>query len=432
MTPSKHTRFMKAKYLFPVLSLMLPTLLLAQAPVKPTSNSYMSNGVFLVMVAIIFMLMLVIVGMAELVKAGATNQRRRQKEKEKKSQGNDDTNPSGSASGDVNSAGGASVKMSALLVLFLFIGSMLVAQDSTAVAAAGGAGNVAGAVPAAPFNYWGLGPIMFLSLTGIIVFESIIIYMLYRMGIGLLRNEEDEKYKVTVAESFMESKLVKAITGNQTAEEEEALLMDHEYDGIRELDNNLPAWWKYGFYLTIVVAVVYLFNYHVLHLSPLSVEEYRNDSIQAEKDIAEYKKNNVNAVDESNVVRLIDENSVAAGKGIFMSNCTPCHGTMAEGKEGLGPNLTDDYWKHKGGITNVFKSIKYGWTDKGMKSWQQDLKPLEIQQVASYVLSLRGSNPPNAKEKEGDLYLEEGQQADTTAAAVKDTAATAPDSIQVK
>jgi cytochrome c oxidase cbb3-type subunit 3 len=85
-----------------------------------------------------------------------------------------------------------------------------------------------------------------------------------------------------------------------------------------------------------------------------------------------------------------------------------CHGDAGEGKEGLGPNLTDDYWIHKGGVVNVFKSIKYGWTEKGMKSWEQDLKPLEIQQVTSYILSIRGTNPANAKAPEGELWVEEG------------------------
>ena len=101
-----------------------------------------------------------------------------------------------------------------------------------------------------------------------------------------------------------------------------------------------------------------------------------------------------------------------------MANCIACHGKDGEGT--IGPNLVDDYWLHKGGIKDIFKTIKYGYPEKGMKSWQQDLPAKSINEVASYIKSLRGTNPPNAKEKQGDLYTEENLN-DSTKTIVKDS-----------
>lgn len=415
------TRFMKSKFALPVVTLFFPLIGHAQKATETGSSGYMSNGVFLVMAAVIVLLLLVIVGMAELVKAGATQ--RVGKEKKQRITASAGANDSAGESGEKTSSGSGQTMKSAMVIGFLLaISTSLSAQDAAAVPATE-------AVPAPPFDYWGLGAQTFLSMLAVIVFELIIIYVLYRTGIRLLR--EEKPGKALAANSFMESRLMKSITGgDQTPEEEAAILTDHDYDGIRELDNNLPAWWKYGFYFTIVVGIAYLFNYHVLDTGLSSVEEYNKEVQEAEVAIAEYKRSNANAVDENTVVQLIDAASVQAGGSIYNQNCVACHGTAAEGKEGLGPNLTDDYWLHKGGIVNVFKSIKYGWTDKGMKAWEQDLKPLEIQQVASFILSLRGSNPANAKPAEGELFLEEGQQADTTGA--RDSVPAATLSAQIK
>jgi len=339
------------------------------------SPSPFSSVLFIAMFAISILLMLGIVGMAEMVKAGATQKNFREKKETKNK--------------DI-------VKTVALL-LMLSIGGSLFAQGPV---------TTAPAAPAPPFNYWGMGSTVFYSMLLLIFVEAIIFYVLYRTGITLLRTEKAAKAMAAKRGWFMGSAVLKSITESATPQEEEALLMDHEYDGIRELDNNLPAWWKYGFYLTIVVAVVYLFHYHVLGTGPSSQEEYANELKAADEQIAEYRKSNANLVDENSVVRLTDAASISAGQAVYATNCTPCHGQAGEGKEGLGPNLTDDYWKHKGGTADIFKSIKYGWTDRGMKSWEQDLKPLEIQQVVSWIQSIRGSNPPNPKAPEGDLYTD--------------------------
>lgn len=343
-------------------------------------TSVLSNPVFLALLLIIVVLALVIYGMAQMVKAGASvNVDRAKREKQKEPNGPKIT----------------------VLFAFLLAGNFLFAQDAVAP----GSIETSNAVAEVPFDFWGLGGMMFLSMVLFIGMEAMIICVLYFTGIRLLRTEEQERKQEELrkARAVRKIRWFRSITDRQTAEEEEALLSDHEYDGIRELDNNLPLWWKYGFYLTIVIAVVYLSAYHVFN-GPSSAEEYQAEVAAGEAQVAEYKKNAAGLVDENSVVALTDAGALAAGKGIFMTNCAACHGAKGEGI--VGPNLTDEYWLHKGGVADVFRSVKYGWPDKGMKSWEQDLKPVEMQQVVSYILSLKGTNPPNSKAKEGDLYVD--------------------------
>jgi cytochrome c oxidase cbb3-type subunit 3 len=173
----------------------------------------------------------------------------------------------------------------------------------------------------------------------------------------------------------------------------------HDYDGIRELDNKLPPWWLYGFYGTILFACVYLWRYHVSHTAPLSGEEYAISVQKADAAKAEYLKKTASLVDETTVKQLTGADELEAGQKIFESTCFACHGKAGEG--GVGPNLTDEYWLHGGSIQDVFKTIKYGWPDKGMKSWKDDFSPSQIAQLASYVRSLQGTHPANAKAPQG-------------------------------
>lgn len=198
------------------------------------------------------------------------------------------------------------------------------------------------------------------------------------------------------------------LTDRVPVEKEGDILLDHNYDGIRELDNNLPPWWVYGFYLTIGIAVVYMLYFHVLDYGPSSHEEYEIEMAEAEQAVQEFLATQANLVDETNVTLLSDDSSLELGKEIFQVNCIACH--LEHGGGGpmsVGPNLTDEYWLHGGSITDVFSTIKYGVPEKGMISWQSQLRPAEMQQVASYVLSLQGTNPPNAKDPQGDLYIPE-------------------------
>jgi cytochrome c oxidase cbb3-type subunit III len=191
-------------------------------------------------------------------------------------------------------------------------------------------------------------------------------------------------------------------------EKEKDILLDHNYDGIQELDNSLPPWWKYGFYFTIVIGVVYLYYYHAGGNGPSSYQEYIAEVKDGEAAKAAYLAKSANNVDE-NTVTMLDAGGIASGQQLFQNMCAACH--AKDGGGGVGPNLADEYWLHGGGLKDVFKSIKYGWPDKGMKSWKDDFSPKQIAEITSYVKSLKGSNPAAPKEKQGELYEEGAESA---------------------
>jgi cytochrome c oxidase cbb3-type subunit III len=195
--------------------------------------------------------------------------------------------------------------------------------------------------------------------------------------------------------------------------------LGHEYDGIRELDNSLPPWWLWLFYGTIIWSAVYLWYYHVSDRGPSQEQEYIAAMEMGEAEKAKYLATQANAVDEKTVTILTDAAALAEGKEIYTANCLVCHGANGEGT--VGPNFTDKYWIHGGSINDVFKTIKYGVPEKGMISWQAQLRPAAMQKVASYILSMQGTNPPNAKAPQGDLYEPDA----TTSAAVDTTSANA-------
>jgi len=194
--------------------------------------------------------------------------------------------------------------------------------------------------------------------------------------------------------------------------EESNIDLGHNYDGIRELDNRLPPWWLYGFYLCIVFAGIYLYRYHVAHTAPLSREELSIAMAKAEVEKEAYLKKSANKVDETNVTYLADASALAEGKKLFTAMCAACH--AADGGGLVGPNLTDDYWIHGGDIKSIFKTIKYGVAEKGMKSWKDDYSPSQMAQLASYIKSLKGTKPAVAKEPQGVIYQEQAAGADTT------------------
>ncbi|MEM1408073.1 MAG: cbb3-type cytochrome c oxidase N-terminal domain-containing protein [Bacteroidota bacterium] len=189
-------------------------------------------------------------------------------------------------------------------------------------------------------------------------------------------------------------------------EEEGELVLDHNYDGIRELDNHLPPWWKWLFYITIIFAVFYLGAYHVFDSLPLQEEEYMAQIEEAEAASAARLANLPESnIDENSVVFVEDAGLLAKGKQIFNLNCAQCH--KENGGGGIGPNLTDDYWLHGGSIGDIYKTIKVGVPEKGMISWEPLLSPEQMQNVSSYIMTLKGTNPPGAKDPQGELYVPE-------------------------
>jgi len=257
---------------------------------------------------------------------------------------------------------------------------------------------------------------MFWGLTTVVLF---IVFLMISVFAKLKGLEEDE-YATTEKVSFKQkwAELNQRIfTKAVPVEKEEDILLDHDYDGIKELDNALPPWWKWGFYITVVVAVIYFVRFHVLETGPTPEQEYNTEMSMAAAQMEEYRKKSNNMVDEKTVT-MADAAGIADGKQIFQKSCFMCHGSNGEGS--VGPNLTDDFWLHGGSINDVFKTIKYGVTDKGMQAWEKTYSPSQIKNLASYIKSLRGTNPANAKAPQGEAYTE-AATADSTATIRKES-----------
>lgn len=177
------------------------------------------------------------------------------------------------------------------------------------------------------------------------------------------------------------------------------LLGGHEYDGIRELDNKLPRWWLYLFYVTILFSAIYLLGYHVTNWWPLSGQEYDNEVAAAPQKPANEQ------ITEDLYVVLTDESSLADGKETYTKICVACHGLAGQGL--VGPNMTDPYWIHGNNMKMLFEIVLNGAPDKskGMIAYKDQLSPKKIQDVLSYIFSLQGSDVsaavPPAKPKEG-------------------------------
>ena len=210
----------------------------------------------------------------------------------------------------------------------------------------------------------------------------------------------------------------KFFTKAAPVEKEADVLLDHDYDGIKELDNALPPWWKWGFYFTIVVAMIYMFRFHVIKTGPTPLEEYDREMKIAAAKIEEFRRNSKEAINEKTVT-LADANGIAEGKKIFSGTCFPCHGGNGEGNA-VGPNLTDEYWLHGGSLGDVFKTISNGVPDKGMQAWGKTYSPADIKNLSSFILSLQGTKPANAKAPQGNLYQSK-KPADTSSFVKKDT-----------
>jgi len=263
------------------------------------------------------------------------------------------------------------------------------------------------------------------ALIGVIIVElGAIFYLL--MNLRALLSKEKEVAKAEAKPSFSFADWWDKINKFKPVQEESNIDLGHDYDGIRELDNRLPPWWLYGFYACIVFAVIYLYRFHVSHSAPLSGEEYQLAVTQAAADKEAYLAKAANKVDENTVVYQSSSDYLAGGQKIFTTACAPCH--LADGGGSVGPNLTDDYWLHGGTIKDIFKTIKYGYPEKGMKSWQDDYTPAQIAQLASFVKSLHGTHPAKPKEPQGVLFTENS----TAPVGDSSTHTAAPDSSAAK
>lgn len=257
------------------------------------------------------------------------------------------------------------------------------------------------------------GQITLLIILGIVLLVIVLllilmVYLMYFM-VAVLKKENPEMAKEpSWWEKFKERFVTGKLPEVGSKDEKAKVMADHSYDGITELDNFMPPWLQWVFILTIAFGVGYFVNYSVLGIGKTGVEEYEEE-LQLEAIAAEARKANMMAsIDESSVV--FDESGAAlsSGKSIFEANCAACH--ASDGGGGVGPNLTDEYWIHGGSIQDVFKIVKYGVVSKGMVPWEDQLSPVEIQQVSSFILSLKGSTPANPKDPQGELFVQEAIQ----------------------
>ena len=373
-------------------AMVIPAVGFCQEQTTKESSSYFSNVLFLTLLVTIVVLAAVIVAFSSVFKNIADSDYLTTKYSNKK---------------DDNSSTMRNVT-SLLLLLSSF---SMMSQDKVAAVEKIDDGRIGG-----------LDQFTFYFMVVIVLIELIVLGLIIYQFNFLVKNN-------TVVETVtktkkVESKLMMSLTDAVAVEEEDSILLDHNYDGIKELDNNLPPWWKYMFYATILSGVIYMVHYHVLKTGDLQTAEYNKAMAQAKIEVDEFMKTSANNVDENSVKLLTEASDITAGKTIFTANCAACHGQLGEGT--VGPNFTDEYWIHGGSVQDIFKSIKYGWVEKGMKSWKEDLSPMQIAQVTSYIKSLKGTNPPNGKAPQGDLYIENG------VAPVSDSTVVTGDSLNVQ
>ncbi len=378
-------------------SLLSAPALWAQAPVPSSIN----DPFVVIMIIIMAVLALLIALLAYVVLGSAEIFRDKQKQEEALAP--EGVVPTNGVESVQKKSQGAGPVLSVVALLMLALPVM--AQDTEVTTAA--------------VNGYRLSDTAFYTMTSVIFLELVVIgVLLYNLNIllGIRRKKKLAAIAAKPTVSWWDK-----MNKFKPVEQESDIDLGHDYDGIRELDNRLPPWWLYGFYVCVLFAIVYLWRYHVSHSAPSSLQEYEMAVREAEVKKAAFLAKAANNVDEHSVKLLTAVSDLDAGQKTFVSLCAACHGKAGEGV--VGPNLTDGYWLHGGSINDIFKTIKYGVPEKGMKSWKDDFSPVQIAQLASYIHSLAGTNPPNGKAPQGELYQAAG--VDTTGDAPATDSATA-------
>ncbi len=248
---------------------------------------------------------------------------------------------------------------------------------------------------------------LFYTLVGVIFLVMLLVLLTAAYTLNVLKaiiTHDHKKRGIVDEEPSWWGKLKGDLVDAVPIEKEDTVLLTHDYDGIHELDNHLPPWWTGLFYLTIIFAVGYLGIYHIWKSAPLQTQEYQNELLAAAQDAGNNEVAKGPQITAENVTLITDASVIAKGQAIYSGNCVPCHRNDGGGLPGLGPNLTDEFWLHGGGISNIFKTISDGIPTTSMISWKTQMSPTDIQAVSSYVVSLEGSNPPNGREPQGERY----------------------------
>jgi cytochrome c oxidase cbb3-type subunit III len=364
--------------------MLLALLTVATQPVwaaGPPAESPFSNPLVIVMISFMVVLLIIIAILGNILLGTAELKLNKWKKDQEKKR--------------------AGIQVAAILTGLLLLGNSLMAQNTTDANAQSG-NSVSNTVA-------GMSTSTFYVMAAVIFLELIVILGLLLNIRGLLKVEKEKAFAettegaaATAAPKKKQLNWWDKFNKFRPVEQEADLDLGHNYDGIRELDNRLPPWWLWGFYITIVFGAIYLYRYHISHSAPLSHEEYTIAVEKADQEVKEYLKQKGETIDE-NTVTMLGADDIAAGKKIFETSCVTCHNPGGAGN--VGPNLTDDYWLHGGDIKSVFKTIKYGFN--AMPTWQNTYSNKQIAELASYVKSLHGTNPPNPKAPQGELYKED-------------------------
>lgn len=311
-------------------------------------------------------------------------------------------------------------KYSILIILTMFVSTVVNAQDATATAAVPAGAKEFNNV----FQWILLGTIALLVATT--AYISMRVMRLYQdIVLTAIAKEEGRDViniikEQTERESWFDKiKFQLFGTGAVDIEQEKDIMIEHPHDGIYELDNRLPPWWVSMFYATIIFGVAYFAYYHIFDIGKGQIDEYKEEVRKGDIVKAQAAERQANLVNENSVVAVKEQAGLDQGKEVYIAKCAVCHGQKGEG--GVGPNMTDDYWIHGGDIKKVFATIKNGVPEKGMIAWKDQLRAVDIQNVSSYILTLRGTNPPNPKAPQGEKYIPEGTAAPVTPAAAIDS-----------
>lgn len=292
------------------------------------------------------------------------------------------------------------------------LSSVANAQDNYIVTGLGKDTNFGGM---AALDFYALASVIGIELL-VILYLSIMIRRAFRELSGEAEAAIEKARQPSGLKNWWNQLDKKWMTRAIPIEKEADFLLDHDYDGIKELDNALPPWWKYGFYITIVIGFIYMYNYHVSGTGKNPEQEYAVEMAEGKKLEEAYMAKTKDLVDETNIT-LSDASGIAAGKALYTQSCVACH--AADGGGGIGPNLTDVNWIHGGSLNDIYKTIKNGYPEKGMQSWQSMYSPVQMKNLTSFVKSLQGTTPASPKDPQGEPWTDTAAPASDNSSTVK-------------